>query len=381
MPNQGDKEDDMWRQNADSPPDLIEMLKKMFGFDARKGGNDTGQDNQSAGKMISIAAIAILILWILIGFFKLEPTEQAVILRFGKYESTVGPGLHWIPRLIDSHYTFNVQQVRYFKYQAEMLTQDENLVSVALSVQYRIDNLKNYLFNTSDPIETLQQATSSALRQVVGHMKLDDILTTGRQALRDKAQQQLLNTLAIYKTGIVIADVALMQARPPEAVTPAFDDAIRAREDEQSYINQAKAYASKVVPIAKGQVARMQQSASAYKKSVVAEARGRTARYLALLKPYKLAPVVTRERLYLDAVSDVLSHTKNIIVDSKASNMLYLPLSQLLQQQVNPPLRALNTTTNESANSNVTAPAEPVSSGQVNYGDSRPSGYSSGGEQ
>jgi modulator of FtsH protease HflK len=378
MSSNEDKKEDIWRENAQTPPDLISVLKKIFGGRSG-GGTEDGQtpEKNPIGKLIAFGAVIVLVLWGLSGIFILGPTEQSVILRFGEYQSTVGPGMHWIPRFIDSKYSSDVQQVRYFKYQAEMLTQDENLVSVALNVQYRIDNLRSFLFNTSDPIETLQQGTSSALRQVVGHMKLDDILTTGRQDLRDKANQQLLNTLAIYKTGIVISDVTLMQAKPPEAVTPAFDDAIRAREDEQSYINQAKAYTSKVVPIAKGQVARLQQSASAYEKSVVAEAKGRTVRYLALLKPYLEAPTVTRERLYLDTVADVLSHTRNIVVGSGGNNVLYLPLSQLMQGQasVNPPMRA---TTNLNAKKVDTAASEPDQSG---YGQDRPSGYPEGGLQ
>ena len=386
MPNQGNKEDDIWRKNAETPPDLISLLKKLFkGPSSGKGGSGGAQPPEAThtGKFVWAGLAILVVLWILSGIFILGPTEQSAILLFGKYEETVGPGMHWIPQFIETKYTTDVQQVRYFKYQAEMLTQDENLVSVALNVQYRIDNLKDFLFNTSDPIETLQQATSSALRQVVGHMQLDDILTTGRQDLRDKAYKQLLNILTVYKPGIVISDVTLMQAKPPEAVTAAFDDAIRAREDEQSYINQAKAYASKVIPIAKGQVARLQQSANAYKKAVVLEADGRIARYLALLKPYKEAPNVTRERLYLDTVSDVLSHTRNILVENGGNNVLYLPLAQLMQNQPStiPPLRS-TTGLVSNADSNINAvSAEPNIPDQSGYGQNRPGGYPQGGSQ
>ncbi len=256
-----------------------------------------------------------------------------MVLRFGRYVKTVTPGPHWIPPVIEKRFTVNVQKISQLPYQAEMLTQDENIVSVALTVLYRIEDPNKFLFNVVNPMVTLQQATSSALRQVVGQMTLNTVLTTGRQELRDKVAKQLDKTLAIYQTGIDVTDVTLQPAKPPEAVTHAFDDAIKAREDEQRYINQAKAYARKVESIVKGQTARLTQSANAYKQEVVLRSRGATARYLALLKPYQRAPEVTRKRLYLDTMALVLSHTTNIIMDTSNNNIMYLPLNEILRNQ------------------------------------------------
>ena len=326
-------EDPWGKRRDDTPPDLFDVIKKFFAGKKSKSDQDS-EGNDRSGKYIAYAAIALVALWALSGIFLVSPAEQSVVLRFGKYVETLGPGPHWIPRFVDSERTLNVQQVSNFPYSAEMLTKDENIVSVAVAVQYRIGDPKAYLFNVVDPEVTLQQATSSALRQVVGHMTLDSVLTTGRQQLIDAVSVQLKKILARYKAGIEVTDVTLQPAKPPEAVTHAFDDAIKAREDEQRYINQAEAYARRVESTVKGKVARLTQSATAYQKSVVLNAQGQTARYLALLAPYQKAPGVTRERLYLDTMSDVLSKTTNIIIDSGANNVLYLPLDQILKRQI-----------------------------------------------
>jgi len=320
-----------WSRRPDSgPPDILELIKKFF-----LGKSDQSSSNKSDhfAKFLGLGLLALIVIWALSGIFLVSPAEQAVVTRFGQYLKTVEPGPHWIPRIVESKNTINVEQVDNFSYQAEMLTQDENIVSVSLAVQYRIANPSAYLFNVVDPIVTLQQATSSALRQVVGRMTLNSVLTTGRQQLRDAVAKQLDKTLDLYKTGLSVTDVTLQPTQPPEAVTHAFDDAIKAREDEQRFINQAKAYARRVESIIKGKVARLEKSAMAYQQSVVLRAQGKTARYLALLKPYEAAPTITRERLYLDTLSGVLSNTTNIVIDSGANNLLYLPLDQILKHQ------------------------------------------------
>ncbi|MCH9770176.1 MAG: FtsH protease activity modulator HflK [Gammaproteobacteria bacterium] len=314
------------------PPDLMDAVKKVFGSSGSKSGGEGG--NGHIARFVGFALALIVVLWILSGIFIVSPAERSVVLRFGRYLTTVGPGPHWIPRFMDSKYTFDVQQVRNFSIHAEMLTQDENIVSVDLAVQYRVMDLQKYLFSVVDPAKTLQQATSSALRQVVGQMTLDAVLTTGRDALRDQVEQQLKEILAVYQAGMQVVDVTLQPVKPPEAVTAAFDDAIKAREDKQSYINKATAYQQKVMSIASGQVARLVQKATAYEQEVNLQAQGLVARYLALLKPFEKAPRVTRERLYLDAVSNVLLHTHNIVVGNGNNNILYLPLQQLLNQHL-----------------------------------------------
>ena len=270
--------------------------------------------------------IVIIALWFLSGIFVVPPTDQAVLLRLGKYTETVGPGIHWIPQAIDTKYTVNVQQISSFNYEAAMLTQDENIVLVTIAVQYRIANPFNYLFNVVGPMATLKEATSSALRQVVGDTTLDDILTTGRQTVRTEVQAQLESVLKSYKTGIEVTDVNLQPAKPPAQVTAAFDDAIKAREDEQKYINQSEAYARQVESKVKGQVARIQQDAKAYQSQIVSESQGKTARYLALLLPYKAAPQVMRERMYFDAISTILAKTTNVFDETNGRNILYLPI-------------------------------------------------------
>ena len=324
------------QSQASGPPDLVELLKKAWGASGRGRGPrsfSSGSGSAGMGRLPIWIVLVLLFFWFVSGIFILKPTEEAVVLRFGKYSRTLGPGPHWIPSLIDRRFVMNVQQVNTFSLQADMLTKDENIVSVALAVQFRIRNLRNFFFNVVGPVRTLKEVTSSALRQVVGSNTLDNILTTGRQQVRDQVYQQLRQTLNAYHAGIAVTDVNLQPAKPPEAVTAAFDDAIKAREDEQRYINQAQAYARKVISEAKGQVARLKQHADAYQKQVVLESEGKTAEFLALLRPYLIAPRVTRERMYISTLTDVLSRTSNIVVDSNGNQVLYLPLDQLIRNQ------------------------------------------------
>ena len=318
------------------PPDLLELLKKMFAgvkksSKSTDGGSSSGGDFP-VGMIIGGVIGVFLLLWGLAGIFIVKPAEQAVVLRFGKYVSTVGAGPHWLPPLIDKRYIINTQEVKMFPYQAEMLTRDENIVSVSVAVQYRIVNPEDFMFNVVNPIQSLKQATSSALRQVVGQMTLNDVLTTGRQSLRDRVALLLNKILGAYQTGLEVTDMTLQPAKPPEEVTSAFDDAIKAREDEQRYINQAEAYVKKVTSRAKGQISRLMQSARAYQQEVVLRAKGDVARFLAMLQAYKNAPTVTHERLYFDSMQSVLSKTHNVIMDASHGSLVYLPLDQMLKK-------------------------------------------------
>lgn len=317
-----------WQRKPEGPPDLMKLLQNFFG----KKGSDGGE---IASIWIWLVIGLVVLIWLLSGIYIVNQAQQAVVLRFGKYVSTVGPGPHWLPSLIESEQKVDIEQIRNFQYQAEMLTKDENIVNVSLAVQFRIDDPRNFLFNVVDPGQSLQQATASALRQVVGQMTLDSILTSGRSELRDAVAKQIKETVDTYKMGLLVTDVRLLPAKPPEAVTEAFDDAIKAREDEQSSINKGEAYSRKVTSEVKGDIAKLQQSAEAYRQQVVLQAKGDVARYEALLKPYMAAPGVTRERLYLDTVQNVLSHTNNVIVDSGSQNVLYLPLEQMIKSQLN----------------------------------------------
>ena len=212
-----------------------------------------------------------------------------------------------------------------------MLTKDENLVSVSLVVQYRINDLEAYLFNVTDPLESLHQATSSALRQVVGTTTLDEIITEGREAWGTNVQDSLIKILDNYKTGIVIVNVSPQPARAPENVQDAFDDAIKAQEDEKRFKEQAYAYKARVVPIAQGNAKRIMEEAQAYAQQVVLAAQGEVAGFLALLPQYEQAPKVTAQRMYIDTMQQVLSRSTKVLVDAKAGNLLYLPLGELMR--------------------------------------------------
>lgn len=346
-PSDDSNNDDIWsrpkkRPTPQGPPNLDDLLmdlkKQFFGGKkfAKKPASKSGSDDgEGAGKVLmTLILAAIVVIWIASGFFVVKPAQRAVVLRFGAIERTENPGLHWVPRIIESTYILDVQRIAAYSYEAQMLTKDENIVDVSLSVQFRIANPKAFLFSVEDPINSLQQATASALRQVVGQTTLDEILTTGRAVLRTAVEKQLRTTLARYNTGLEITDVNLLPAKPPEQVTDAFDDAINAREDEQRYINQAEAYAQKVVPIAKGQAARIRKEADAYKQQVILHAQGDIARFTAMLNAHRQWPKVTETRLYFDTLQSVLGDTAKVFVDVKgASPLLYLPIERLLKKQ------------------------------------------------
>lgn len=342
--NEPEKDKDPWGGKNKQPPDLDEALKRMqeklkafFGKKNSTSNKPADSNNaNNAGVMAIIFALLAFILWALSGIFIVDPAEQAAILRFGKYVETVGPGPHWIPRFISSKIVVNADRVSDYSYTAQMLTKDENLVSVAVAVQYRIGDLQDYLFNVADPQESLQQATSSALRQVVGITTLDQLITEGRDAWGIHVHDTLTKILNIYKTGIVIVNVSPQPARAPENVQDAFDDAIKAQEDEKRFKEQARAYEARVVPIAEGNAKRVLAEATAYAEQVVLKAQGEVAEFLALLPAYIRSPAVTGERLYLEAMQRVLTKSSKIVVNSKSGNLLYLPLDKLAKDPVLP---------------------------------------------
>lgn len=333
--NEPEKGKDPW-SGKQQPPDLDEALKrfqekikKLFFGGRRQSMPEEPVVFKNAGLVGIVVLLLIFIVWALSGIFIVDPAEKAAILRFGKYSETVGPGPHWIPRLIDSKIIVNVDRVSDYSYSAQMLTKDENLVSVSVAVQYKIGDLEAYLFNVADPQESLQQATSSALRQVVGTTTLDQIITAGREAWGINVQDSLVKILDAYKTGITIVNVSPQPARAPENVQDAFDDAIKAQEDEKRFKEQAYAYKARVVPIAQGNALRILAEAEAYAKQVSLKATGEVAEFTALLPEYLQSPQVTSERMYLDTMQQVLSKSSKIIVDNKAGNLLYLPLDKL----------------------------------------------------
>lgn len=333
--NEPDKGKDPW-SGKKQPPDLDETLKRfqsklkkiLFGGSTQAPASQP-TDPKSGGLIASMIALIIFILWALSGIFIVDQAEQAAILRFGKYVETVGPGPHWIPRFIESKVVLNVDRVSDYSYSAQMLTQDTNLVVVTVAVKYRIGDLEAYLFNVADPEETLKQATSSALRQVVGTTTLEQIITAGQEAWGIRVQESLIKILDEYKTGMIIVNVDPQSARAPENVQDAFDDAIKAQQDEKRFIAQALAYKAKVLPIAKGKADRIREEAKAFALQVVLRAKGEVAEFLAILPSYLQSPLVTSERMYIDSMQRVLGSSSKIIVDGKAGNMIYLPLEKL----------------------------------------------------
>lgn len=364
--NEPDKGKDPW-SGKDQPPDLDEALKRLqaklkkaFFGGSKPDEPNTPSSNKSAGFLALAAALIVFILWALSGIFIVDPAEQAVILRFGKYVETVGPGPHWIPRFISSKIVGNVERVLDYSYSAQMLTQDENLVAVSLAVRYRIGDLEAYLFNVADPQESLQQATSSALRQVIGNTTLDQIITEGREAWGSSVEETLVKTLEKYKTGIRIVNVSPQSARAPENVQDAFDDAIKAQEDGKRFKEQALAYQARVVPIAEGNAKRISEEAQAFAQQVALRATGEVAEFLALLPEFTKSPQVTSQRMYLDTMQQVLSKSSKVIVDSKAGNVLYLPLDKLAAstQLVKPAAAAVgneNMTANAGENAEISS--------------------------
>tara|TARA_R110002126_G_scaffold187410_1_gene336068 strand:+ start:61467 stop:62657 length:1191 start_codon:yes stop_codon:yes gene_type:complete len=345
--NEPDNGKDPWR-SKDQPPDLDEALKqlqiklkKLFSNGKSKSGGSSNRKKGGSGGgagvglsdggplLFILLGLGAIVLWALSGIFIIDPAEEAAILRFGRYVGTVGAGPHWIPRIISSKIVVNVDRILDYSYSAQMLTRDENLVSVALVVQYRIEDLEDYLFSVADPIDSLKQATSSALRQVVGTTSLDQIITEGRELWGANVQESLISILASYKTGIKVVNVSPQPARAPENVQDAFDDAIKAQEDEKRFKEQARAYEARVVPIAEGNAKRITAEAKAGSEQAVLRAKGDVAEFLALLPEYLRAPHVTSQRLYLETMQRVLGRSSTIVVDGKAGNLLYLPLDKL----------------------------------------------------
>lgn len=334
------------QRNEQQPPDLEEvfnnLLKKLGG--GKKGNGGSNPSNEPAlpnlGKFVPLALIIGAVIWGVSGFYTVQEAERGVVTRFGKLHEIVQPGLNWKPTFIDEVRPVNVQRVLELNTSGSMLTQDENMVLVEMTVQYRVEDPAKYLFSVSKPDDSLKQATDSALRYVVGHMTMDDILTTGRAVVRERTWNALREIIKNYDMGLLITDVNFQYARPPEEVKAAFDDAIKAQEDEQRLIREAEAYARGQEPIARGQAQRIVEQANAYKEQVVLNAQGEVERFTRVLPEYKAAPQVTRERLYIQTMERVMKNTPKLMMDgSNSNNLAVLPIDKLLQKNAeNAPL-------------------------------------------
>lgn len=310
-----------------NPPGLDELLKKLNGL---FGGGSGGGGDMKEGDFFKWAAIGVLVLWAVFGFYRVEQAEEAVIFRFGKVYGTQSAGLHWNPPLVDRVQKVNIQRVEQSSLNATMITEDANIVDIALSVQYRISDAKSYLMQVSDPEASLIHASESALRHVVGSSKMVYILNEGRATIARDVQPRLQNYLDSYKTGLTVTGVNVLEALPPKEVKAAFDDVIRAKEDKERLKNQAETYANGIVPEARGQAARLLAEAEGYKLEVVDRATGDAARFDQLITEYRKAPAVTRTRLYQETMESVLARTTKILVEGGNNQMLYLPLDKMV---------------------------------------------------
>lgn len=372
------KKEDPWsgrKKEQQTPPDLDEIVRSLqekfggiFGGGSKKSGSKSS--GGPFGTNIFLLVGVAFVIWLSSGIYIIDEGNRGVILRFGEYQETTLPGPHWrFPKPIEKTLLVNVDQQRFIEIgyrsganlqaatgvrkEALMLTEDENIIDIRLAVQYKVKNAQDYLFNVRSPDVTLKQAAESALRAVIGKNKMDFVLTEGRSEVVAKVETSLQKMLDAYGTGLIISSVNLVEAQPPEEVQGAFSDAIRAREDEQRFINEAQAYSNEVIPKARGAASRVVQEAEGYEERVKSEALGDASRFSQLLVQYKLAPEVTRKRLYLETMEGVLGASRKVIMDvSGGNNLMYLPIDKLMdgsRKGVDSNNRFRTTTENKSA--------------------------------
>ncbi len=343
----GDKPDDKdpWGNRDDQgPPDLDEAFRKlqenlsgMFRGRGSSGGGGSGGSTPLNATVIGIGLALLLIGYFVMGVYQIDQQERGVVLRFGKkQEEVILPGLHWNPPLIDQVLTENVTRVRSRPHDSEMLTEDENIVKVKMTVQYVISDIKAYKLNVREPDMSLYQATESAIRHVVGSTEMHEVLTEGRAAVAIEVAERIQRYMNAYGTGIQVTQVNIDETAPPDAVRAAFDDVIKAREDEVRVRNEADAYANQIIPEARGEAQRYLEESEGYKLRVIAQAQGEAERFNKLYAEYKLAPEVTRERMYLDTMESVMSNSTKVMIDVEGgNNLLYLPLDKLMEASRN----------------------------------------------
>jgi membrane protease subunit HflK len=342
----GGNNKDPWSGNRgdQGPPDLDELLKKMTGgFGRIFGGGRSGGSSGGSASGIALIIGLLVVIWLASGIYVVSEGERGVVQRFGAYQELTQPGLRWhLPYPIETTEIVDIQNVRNATHAGSMLTQDENIVDVEIMVQYRVKDPVAYLFNVKNPDApesfqnqgTLVQVMESALREVVGKNDMDFVLLEGREAIAAGTQSLMQQTLDEYDAGLDVVKVNLQSAQEPQAVQGAFADAVRAREDEARFRNEAEAYANTVIPEARGRAARMIEEANGYRDQVIAKAEGEADRFENLLAEYSKAPGVTRERLYLETMQQVLSGTSKVVIDVEGgNNMLYLPLDKIMERR------------------------------------------------
>ena len=348
----GNDNKDPWGRE-DAPPEIDEVIKKARErINSIFGGGSSGDDSSGGFSMKNFTWIFVVLIfgYVTLGIYQVEEAERSVVLRLGKFQEIKGPGLRWNPPIVDNWEIVDVVRVRPHRHDALMLTKDENIVDVTVSVQYQIADPMKYVLDIRDADASLAQATESALRHVVGGSIMDDALRTGRELIAQEVRTRLQSYLDRYSTGLEVLIVNIEDSSPPNQVQEAFDDVIKAREDEVRARNEAETYANGLVPEARGEAQRMLQDAEAYKEQVISEAEGDAARFNLLLAEYQKAPDVTRNRLYLDSIQGVMSNSTKVMIDVEGgNNILYLPLDKIAQsargvEELNIPSASNNST-------------------------------------
>ncbi len=335
------------------PPDLDEVfrnLRRRFGGlfgGGGPGGRGVGGSGPASGFSIGVIAVVALAIWALTGLYQVEEAERALVLRFGKYVGMTEAGLKWhLPWPIESVQIVNIQSIESFSEQTRMLTADETLVDINLEIQFRRANALEYAFNVLEPEQTLREVSESAIREVVGRSRLNDVLESGRQQIVAQTKELVQRTIDAYKAGIEVTSVNLQDVRVPTEVASAQQDAIKAREDRDRFSLAAQAYANDLIPRARGEGVRYVQDAHAYQARVIADAEGQTQRFLKLLAEYERAPAVTRERMYIETIESVLASSKKVVLSTTngTGNLIYLPIDKLLEQARRVPRQTENET-------------------------------------
>ncbi|MBI5615980.1 MAG: FtsH protease activity modulator HflK [Gammaproteobacteria bacterium] len=339
-PNDGDRDPWGGKRSDQGPPDLDEVVRKvqqklagLFGG-RRPGIPSAPRQGEPAGPIIlAVIGFALLVVLVVSSFWQIDSAERGIVLRFGRYVDTLLPGPHFrLPQPIENVVKVNVDQIRAFPVKASILTKDENIVDVEMSIQYRIKDPVPYLLKISDPDESVQRAAESSIRETIGTSTIDFVINEGRAEIASKVGQAMQIMLDGYESGIQITSVNMQRATAPEEVKSAFDDAIKSREDRQRKINEAEAYRNEIVERSEGEASRIRLESEAYKGQVVARAEGEAKRFTQMLTQYEKAPEVMRERLYLDTVEEVLGEGTKVMVDAQAGNLLYLPIDKLIEQ-------------------------------------------------
>ncbi|WP_284335681.1 FtsH protease activity modulator HflK [Comamonas sp. NoAH] len=374
---------------AGQPPDLDELwrdlnrkLSGLFGGkppQGPRGGNSQPPEMKSAGIGVGVIAGIAVLIWLGTGFFIVQEGQQAVITQFGKYHSTVGAGFNWrVPYPIQNHELVYVSQIRSVDVgrdtiikstglrESAMLTEDENIVEIKFAVQYRLSDARAWLFESKNPDVAVVQAAETAVREVVGKMKMDTALAEERDQIAPRVRDLMQTILDRYKVGVEVVGINMQQGgvRPPEQVQAAFDDVLKAGQERERAKNEAQAYANDVIPRATGTAARLKEEAEAYRERIAAQAEGDAQRFSSLLAEYKKAPQVTRDRLYTEAMQEVYSNVTKVLVDSRqGSNLLYLPLDKIMQSAgAAAPQPAQDAAARAQTSGSTAVPATPVDS-------------------